>query len=288
MAFLSQNHCLETLEFTMDASRYQRQYEEMMVPGAKTPEGREYVKMLWRRLLDAYIVPNGPREINLPCDVRDKLLSHPINGSPPSPRLLEAAVKIIYDLMDESVLVPFLNSLAPPPVVRAPLGGHREQEMMSTGDVEDTRADHSPKRGRRRHDASPPSLDPRAPSIASSSSSHRTRAARGNLTLGLGRSSRSNAGGSSTGSGDNLTDDSGSPSSPGREPMTPPTTPPTSDVGVGVVGGGGGGGGGGVSPRGRTDRTWKKMTDKLGWRKKSSSALRDGRYGAFEDEGNIS
>ncbi|KAI9793516.1 MAG: hypothetical protein M1816_007949 [Peltula sp. TS41687] len=274
MAFLSQNHCLETLEFTMDASRYQRQYEEMMAPGAKTAEGREYVRMLWRRLLDAYIVPNGPREINLPGDVRDRLLSHPINGSPPSPRLLEAAVKIIYDLMDESVLVPFLNSLAPPPVVRAPVGGgYREQEMMF-GDMDHRRADHSPKRGRRQHDASPPpSL---APSLSSSGSSHRTRAARGNLTLGLGRSTRSNAGGSSAGSGDNLTDDSGSPSSPGREPMTPPTTPPTSDVG----------GGGGVSPRGRTDRTWKKMTDKLGWRKKSSSALRDGRYG--DDEGHMS
>lgn len=285
MAFLSHNHCLETLEFTMDASRYQRQYEEMMAPGAKTAEGREYVRMLWRRLLDAYIVPNGPREINLPGDVRDQLLSHPYQAAPPSPLLLEAAVKIIYDLMDESVLVPFLNSLSSPaPVYARPSGwggpydGEAESAAVAGRNADETLRRQSPKRSRRRPDHSPPPmLDPLpfAPSTSLTGTGHRARPGRANLTLGLGRGSRTNLSGNSTGSGDSLTDDSGSASSPGREPMTPPTTPPTSDLG------------GGVSPRGRSDRTWRKMTDKLGWRKKSSSTLRDG-SNSQEDEEHVS
>ena len=279
MAFLSQNHCLETLEFTMDASRYQRQYEEMITPGNPAAETGEYVQMLWQRLLDAYIIPNGPREINLPGDVRDQLLSHPTHEAPPSPRALEPAVKIIYDLMDESVLVPFLNSLSvPEPSLSHPSSWGvpgEEEDGRGGGEMEEVRGDHSPRRGRGRHDASPPPLLDQHSFSSSSSGTyhgHHGRGGRTNLSLGLGRAYRMNHSGGSTASGDNLTDDSGSASSPGREPMTPPTTPPTSDIG-------------GVSPRGRSDRTWKKMTDKLGWRKKSSSTLREGRCPSVEEEG---
>ena len=319
MAFLSQNHCLETLEFTMDASRYQRQYDDVMSTGptpapADAPAAAcEYVQMLWRRLLDAYIVPNGPREVNLPGDVRDRLLSLTNNDDarPPSPRSLEPAVKIIYDLMDESVLVPFLNSFSGSRTVptsplhfslaqsqsaaNSPTGSSRVApwaEPPDGGDVmiidsDESRHSNRSRRVRGRQDPSPsPSADGggggggggntggggaggggdaggHSSSVSSSTGSRRrARAARQALTLGMGQRS-SAASGASTASGDNLTDDSASPSSPGHEPMTPPTTPPTSDIGVG----------GGVSPRGRTDRTWHKMTDRLRWRKKSTPNL---------------
>ncbi|EDU47145.1 conserved hypothetical protein [Pyrenophora tritici-repentis Pt-1C-BFP] len=67
MAFLSQNHCLENLEFTMDASRYRKHYSKMVNrhPGSPiSPLSDEcaYVLMLWRRLIDAYIRESGPRE----------------------------------------------------------------------------------------------------------------------------------------------------------------------------------------------------------------------------------
>lgn len=274
MAFLSQNHCLETLEFTMDASRYQRYYDDMIVPGAKNAEGREYVKMLWRRLLAAYIVPNGPREINLPSEVRDGLLSIPNSNSPPSPSLLEPAVKIIYDLMAESVLVPFLNSVSEP---KPTYGRQSPWNQLEDDDMElaEAHGRRSPRRSRTRQTSSPPPPgDPMASSMSSSGSGHHSRGGRVNLTLGLGRGSRGNVAGASAGSGDNLTDDSGSASSPGREPMTPPSTPPTSDIGGG-------------SPRGRSDRAWKKMTGKLGWRKKSTGTLREDQYPTFEDEGHL-
>lgn len=73
----------------------------------------------------------------------------------------------------------------------------------------------------------------------------------------------------STGSTDPelLTDDSAGASSPGGEPMTPPNSPPPSDFG-------------GHSPRCRNDTSWKKM---LGWKKKSSTGMRDSRLPTLED-----
>ncbi|KFY31872.1 hypothetical protein V493_00723 [Pseudogymnoascus sp. VKM F-4281 (FW-2241)] len=117
-AYLSQNHCLETLEFTMDATRYRKQYETLLanceektiMPSA---EEYEYVRMLWQKLLDTYITQDSPREINLPGDVRDHLLSSPNHFRPPSPPQLDTALGVVYELMEESVLVPFLNSVSP-------------------------------------------------------------------------------------------------------------------------------------------------------------------------------
>ncbi|KAH8800689.1 RGS domain-containing protein, partial [Xylogone sp. PMI_703] len=118
MQFSSQNHCLETLEFTMDASRYGRHYQAMVdrdptAPLSPETPGCADVRMLWQKLLDVYIAQNSPREVNLPSQVRDELVSLPNNFTPPHPSHLDQALKIIYELMDESVLVPFLNSVAP-------------------------------------------------------------------------------------------------------------------------------------------------------------------------------
>jgi hypothetical protein len=119
MAYLSQNHCLETLEFTIDAERYIKHYQDMIQRDPHTPVSPqtpecEYVRVSWQQLLEAYIEPNGPREVNLPREVREHLLSLPCTDTPPDAAELEPAVKQIYKLMEESVLVPFLNSVHPP------------------------------------------------------------------------------------------------------------------------------------------------------------------------------
>ena len=261
-AYLSHNHCLENLEFTMDAERYRERYDVLAAQMAGMPMTRdyeecEYLRMLWQRLLNAYIVPDGPREINIPSQVRDDLLAFPNHSSPPRPEVLDAAVKIIYDLMEESVLVSFLNEV---PSVRG-IKSHGDQWTESDDNLRSSSTSSKERKSRRsrsRSNTSPTStLDfaftPRAASRhpAASSKSGRARAP-SHLSNGSGDAS--------------LTDDSASATSPGREPMTPPTTPPSSDIG-------------GSSPKSRNE-TWKKM---LGWKKKSSNGMRDHRFPTLED-----
>ncbi|RPB23041.1 regulator of G protein signaling superfamily, partial [Terfezia boudieri ATCC MYA-4762] len=113
MGYLSQNHCLETLEFTMDASRYRKHFNSLHPAngGLMTPDSVscQYMRMLWQRLLDAYIAPDAPREVNLPSGIRENLLNIPNQRTPPPPESLDPAVNIIYELMEESVLMPFLS-----------------------------------------------------------------------------------------------------------------------------------------------------------------------------------
>lgn len=255
MAYLSQNHCLETLEFTMDASRYKKHYSTLLEEGAGKvvpgTEGCEYVRMLWGRLLDAYIIPNGPREVNLPSSCRDELLGLPNEITPPSPGRLEKAVKMVYELMNESVFVPFLNSVSSPTP-------HPSNSLSSPFSSE---SDFSSLRESRSLSPGVNSGRDQSPST-SSFSSHSTNfsrhishiSQRSHLTDALRRSRNSQHASSSAETGPELTDDS-STDSPisSAEPFTPPITPPTSDDFDSASPG--------------EESGWKKMGSKLGLRR---------------------
>lgn len=264
----------------MDAERYQLKYDKMAeqysgMPMSSDMEDCEYVMMLWQRLVDAYIVPDGPREVNLPSNVRDALLSIPNHGAPPSPDALDDAVKIIYELMDESVLVPFLNEVSS-------RGAHSyinawtdsDENVYLRGSPDDHCSSRRSSSSKRR--ASPPaSAFDNSASLSLGGSTSR-QSTTSNLSIGLGRSRHHHSSAANTDQG--LTDDSGSSSSPSKDsPMTPPTTPPATDMG-----------GNGSSPRShRSDGPWRKMTGmtgRLGWKKKSSSGMRDSRFPTLEDE----
>ncbi len=256
----------------MDAKRYEKHYRDMMDKEPQTPVSPqsaecEYVRMLWQKLLDAYIEPNGPREVNLPSDVRDHLLSLHREHHPPDPTELDPAVKIIYELMDESVLVPFLNSVAPsrgPETYSSPWTSDESMtDAYMTGSLDERSL--SPAKSRNQRDGSPPSGSD--PSPRHSHQSHLTAALVGRT--GVSRLSTYISGSSGTSSAeapDNMTDDSTdspSPSGSALEPMTPPNTPPTSHVGFDVSPG--------TSPRtSREGSSWKKMGAKLGWKKSRS------------------
>lgn len=261
-AHLHQNHCLENLEFMKDAERYRKKHEALGSVVAAAPlsplHNEQYnrvkeVRMLWQKLLDAYIVPNAPREVNLPADVRDALLSLPNHSSPPSPDELEPAVKRIYELMDESVMMTFINELSPTRATASINEDWEDSEERITKRASDEGPRH---RSRSRRKTSP------SQSQDNTSALFNDPGLRTSQTLGNNKSVLATyISNSSTGSGDAiLTDGSGSPLSPTNSPMTPPTTPPSSELG-------------GTSPRARNDNAFRKMMGRLGSKKKSASRM---------------
>nr|POF16402.1 hypothetical protein CFP56_23920 [Quercus suber] len=289
MAYLSQNHCLETLEFTMDAGRYRKHYQKMMsrasggIPPAKD---REYVQALWQRLVDAYIRSNGSREVNLPSDVRDPIIRLQPSTLPPAPETLDRAVTKIYELMEESVLVPFLNSMCTQPSHTALSSSsfNRSQESLRSRSSAQPRkrgrfSPHSPialSMGKScspsAHDASaanrqsaPGSLTSHTRAdakLAQSTSSPAAFPAKLSNAGAANLYSDANLSASNSGSGFGMTDDSGSMGSPTTDgPMTPPTSPPLSDI----------------SPK-RDSGMWKKLgrlSGMTGARKKSRNGLEE-------------
>lgn len=116
MAYLSMMHSLETLEFLLDASRYRSMYIQTLTnlssPSVLQPSHPEIdrVKIMWSRLIDAYVRPGGSREVNLPGELRDTLLTASIECIPPSPELLDPSITHVYNLMREGVLASFISS----------------------------------------------------------------------------------------------------------------------------------------------------------------------------------
>ncbi|RWA12901.1 hypothetical protein EKO27_g2191 [Xylaria grammica] len=201
--------------------------------------GMDYICGLWEKIIGAYILPGAPREVNIPSPVRDRLLGLIYTTStPPDPTELDEATSIVRELMNDSVLVPFLESVVPVTVE-----AQVEEDMRLR--QERTRL--------------------RIPKDVSSEDSTQSPIATILPLFGKGRaSSRSNSG-SSDSPDVEMTDDSSSPSStPTGEPMTPPTTPPTSDFSFNA------------SPkalqRALSGTSWKKVGAKLGLGRKSKSS----------------
>ncbi|KAI1178165.1 regulator of G protein signaling superfamily [Nemania sp. FL0916] len=238
MAYLSQNHCLETLEFVMDAARYGATYYQTLQ--GHTYLGMEYVCESWEKIIQAYILPGSPREINIPSPVRDRLLCLTYTVSaPPDPTELDEAAGIVRELMNDSVLVPFLESVVPMSAdVQVEVEARTRQERIGL---------RIPKYVSVPEDSSYSPISTILPHF------------------GKARTvSRSNSGSSDLPDVE-MTDDSLSPSStPSAEPMTPPTTPPTSDFSFNA------------SPkalhRALSGTSWKKVGAKLGLGRKGKSS----------------
>ena len=248
-AHLSQNHCLENLEFVKDAERYRKEYEIFRTQFndvSRSPhfQKRDEVKRLWQKIIKAYIAPNAPREVNLPGDVRDALLEIPNQSTPPSPDALDAAIKRVYELMNESSLMSFVSELSPTRTTHSIHEGDSEPEdrlRTRTGPGGTRTRSRSRRKTSRETDIT---------------SGHFGESLHHTQTLSSSRIGNHNSPSTEM----MLTDDSGSLPSPTDSPMTPPTTPPSSDPG-------------GSSPKMKSDNIWKKMAGRLGNKKKSNSHL---------------
>ncbi|KAL3472797.1 RGS domain-containing protein [Aspergillus californicus] len=273
MAYLSQNHCLETLEFTLDAERYRTAYEDLshqlgQFPiVADIPESR-HLRMLWQRLLSAYILPGSPREINVSSEVRDDILRQANSTTPPLPSMLDAAVKLVHDLMEESIFMPFLNAHSSSahvfPLSEPLFPQDDDLTIVSNSSLDE----HAVKRVRSKGGRLSPrsSRELGSPISSSPPSSHLSRSNFSlNAVTSIGKSSHRPSVHPSSTSGDSnsagLTDDSGSLQSSTGEPMTPPTTPPSSEPSMQAS-----------SPKNRVDNPWKKMGLKLGFKKRGNSS----------------
>jgi len=176
-------------------------------------------------------------------------------------------------------LVPFLNEVAPFRGAQSYQDVWNEPgDYLQTRFSLDERSPHRRSTSRQRNRRpSPPSAKSDYLAVSPPRGATSRYSTTSNLTIALGGGSRFSpydSQGSMASGESSLTDDSGSASSLGADLMTPPTTPPSSDFPVG-------------SPRTRSKDTWRKMTGSLGWKKKSSSGMRDSRFPTIEDEENI-
>jgi hypothetical protein len=233
-------------------------------------------------------------QVNLPAEVRDNLLSLSDSYVPPHPSSLDEAVAKIYELMEESVLVSFLNSASPQ--TAHPTMSHESYDSnmsrSSTRSYEErtllSRSQHSPAHQR----ASAPS------SLTSGFMQNRpfTHSRFHSQPTSSGPQQARVTSGYASGS-DALTDDSGSASSPSgmSDPLTPPGTPPMSDhpmtdfhqayYETGTSSG---------TPSPRNSRgehnglasatrdSWKRVSSKLWPKKKSGGQLREDEPGVVE------
>lgn len=254
----------------MEANRYRDSYyalAERLGPAALESECPEtqHLRMLWKRLLTAYIFPGSPREINLSSEVRDALLQYKNVPAPPVPQTLDSAVKRIHDLMEESIFLPFVNSHTTSPSMgpSEPFMGPDDFMSLSSTSLDE----HPVKRVRSR-------VSKRISPQSSTKDLPATGHSRSTMSLGAMHAIGKRTSGalvSTITSGESacvsLTDDSGSPqSSPtAEEPMTPPSTPPASEPHLLIQ-----------SPKLRTENPWKKMGMKLGFKKRSTGGSSGG------------
>jgi hypothetical protein len=75
MVYLSEKHCMENLEFILDSDRYTAIYSQLAAEKSPSRQSTEQVCGLWEKLMQLYVVPPAPREVNIPSGVRDQLLN---------------------------------------------------------------------------------------------------------------------------------------------------------------------------------------------------------------------
>lgn len=272
-AYAAQNMCQENIDFTLDAKKYEALWNEVLEQSPDTVESpdsakKEKLKQAWKRIARVYMTPNGPREINLPGDVRSALTSIPESSLPPSPELLKPALKKIYELMEESVFFPFLND------VQTSAPSRRSEDASEIPALPQTHSATSPQLH--------PSISHGSAGVEFSSRSRPATHAHNSLPLAHSRRPLSHPTGSqsskisekSTGSSSIIGSASGgtplteepvsSMSTVTQEASNPSTTPPPSEAGARRN-----------RQRSPSENPWRKIGSKLGFRKRSGSGLKE-------------
>ena len=91
-------------------------YEQVKVEQPPSPESLEQAHSWLKRLMQVYIAPSAPRQINIPSAVQDALLRKSCDSIPPDSSELDEVCRRVCELMNESLLVPFLQSVGEAPI----------------------------------------------------------------------------------------------------------------------------------------------------------------------------
>ncbi|ODQ67357.1 regulator of G protein signaling superfamily, partial [Nadsonia fulvescens var. elongata DSM 6958] len=109
MGYMSQQHCLETLEFILDTQKYRNYY-------ISAEYSKTHLKRIWKRIIDTYVNFNSPKELNLPSDIKDILLKQTDttleneDANPPSPDDFGPAYKVVKMMIKENPYLGFICS----------------------------------------------------------------------------------------------------------------------------------------------------------------------------------
>ena len=282
-AYAARNLCLENIEFIQDARRYKAAYRAFIglyegyhqnsrpsINRANSAQV-ELLKEMWTRLIINYIAPSSPREINLTADIRSGLLPHNKQVMPPSPALLDPAIKKIEELIEDSILFSFLNevqSSVDPSLYQSSVtsqerlaldtGFHSAEKLTSPSSVHEMISPTS----------EPVTTSPFTPSTRSPRHSHYA-ASHGGSSSHKGSTASNTHNGHMIGSAANsiaptLSEDSSSVISPTAsqyEQRTPPHTPPATETEV--------------KRSSKQNDRWKRMSQRFGLGRRGGTALKD-------------
>ena len=230
-----------------ESRKYSTKYEDAANELKDSPVTTESdqgfeLMMDWTRLLDVYVKPGAPREINIPAEERDDLINYPYEPTLPPPAALDPCVKRMYDLMSDSIFIPFCNSLKAPSHAQtytaiSEMSSRMDMEPSRTFDDRGAMHRRGPSKARK---PSPPKTSGTTFDPSRSPTQRQTQSS--SLSSALGRQTANrlstHVSHSSAMSESALTESSGGGGGdtppPGEHEftMTPPTTPPTSDLGV--------------------------------------------------------
>ncbi|KAI8878963.1 regulator of G protein signaling superfamily [Backusella circina FSU 941] len=93
-AYLNQSYCIENLGFWLAAQRY-KACQEQDLPYECT------------HIINRYIHPNSPQEINIPCDMRQTIIDY-YNKGQYEPTIFDSAADSVLELMRVNSFLPWL------------------------------------------------------------------------------------------------------------------------------------------------------------------------------------
>ncbi|KAG1456642.1 hypothetical protein G6F56_006783 [Rhizopus delemar] len=90
--YLQRSYCIENLEFWLATQEYKECAND---------------RLRCEKMIEAYIQPNSPQEINIPCDIRQSILEFYSRGYF-HPNIFHAAAEAVLELMRVNSFVPWL------------------------------------------------------------------------------------------------------------------------------------------------------------------------------------